>query len=352
MRAVGLTLGVASVAAQCCFNASTCIPRGHHLVFMGDSLTRYQYLSLVYGLRHGRPLEAPHIGGDTLRRYVGTSNPLLERTWPSWQEFYDGGSDGLAPYEVCDCFRADKKRIFENRYYWDPTCDVAVTYIEVFDTQHVWGHLAPQGLSSQRPEPKAFDEAFERVRLDGSLASQLERSDWMLSWIDAIDNIVRRLPPRLPTVVVLNMGWWHRFGADEIGFVRDLRRAALKVTQCAVWKTTTPSRVGLGDPLNESYFFRHQPAIVRDEVPRAVFPPDFVFPAGDLVSERVSLAEFADNLHFTPSVYNYLNARLLAFLHDHPDCLVTASNASFDDSPRRKRPRHHRAGHSDHSGSR
>lgn len=343
MRAVAAFV---AVGAQCCFDASTCLPRGQHLVFMGDSLTRYQYLSLVYGLRRGKPLDAPDIGCDALQRYEGTRNPLLERTWPSWQEFYDGGSDGLAPYEVCDCFRADKQKIFENRYFWIPACDVAVTYIEVFDTQRVWGHLAPRGLTWPKV---AFDESFRRVRLAGSLASRLERNDWSLSWIQAVDTIVPRLPPTLPTVLVFNMGWWHRFGPDEVGLVRDLRRAALKTTRCVVWKTTTPSRVGLGDPLNESHRYRKQPPIVRDDVPRAVFPPDLVFPAGDLVSDRVDLAEFADNLHFTPSVYNYLNARLIAFLHEHPDCLLNASSYRQDEAPKKKKKGRHRRGHRVHT---
>eukprot|EP00961_Rhodomonas_salina_P193265 2608939-Rhodomonas_salina.1 len=38
---------------------STCLHAGSHVVFMGDSVTRYQYISLVMALRYGGvPLDA------------------------------------------------------------------------------------------------------------------------------------------------------------------------------------------------------------------------------------------------------------------------------------------------------
>ena len=84
--------------STCCIG-STCIPSGARLVFIGDSLTRYQYLDLVYALE-GREAE--------LRRPV--RNPLQETSWSSWQDFYHGTHLDLQPNELwCDCYRLEPK---------------------------------------------------------------------------------------------------------------------------------------------------------------------------------------------------------------------------------------------------
>ena len=34
----------------CCLSPGTCVGRGARLVIMGDSISRFQYLDLIYGL--------------------------------------------------------------------------------------------------------------------------------------------------------------------------------------------------------------------------------------------------------------------------------------------------------------
>ena len=67
-----------------CLTPTACWPANTTIVFIGDSLTRYQYLDLVYTLHHNGSRQHEHRGRER--------NPLegLERTWGSWASFYTG----------------------------------------------------------------------------------------------------------------------------------------------------------------------------------------------------------------------------------------------------------------------
>lgn len=109
-----LALGVAEWVGETfephCANASDAdiLRRLGNIVFIGDSTSRYMYLTAAYFVSHGR---FPN----------RTERPSLsrERTWPSWRDFYLGTNAQMAN-EKCDCYRAnigyDKRAIYENRY--------------------------------------------------------------------------------------------------------------------------------------------------------------------------------------------------------------------------------------------
>eukprot|EP00854_Cymbomonas_tetramitiformis_P028796 gene28796-35753_t len=93
------------------------------IIFIGDSVIRYQYLSLVYFLKN--------------RHWIGRHqrpNPIEEQTYDSWEDFYNQTSKALTPYELCDCFRVDNPENFtlpfENRYFCGP--GLKVSYIQAF----------------------------------------------------------------------------------------------------------------------------------------------------------------------------------------------------------------------------
>ena len=63
-----------------------------YIALVGDSVTRYQYLSLVYFLRTGK--------------WHSTKPRLFcEKDWPSWNMFFKGTNAKLRGYEICDCDR-------------------------------------------------------------------------------------------------------------------------------------------------------------------------------------------------------------------------------------------------------
>ena len=56
---------------------------GTHVLFMGDSLTRYQYLSLVYGLEYGEwPGDSPSFAPSELHGARPLINPTYEKFVP------------------------------------------------------------------------------------------------------------------------------------------------------------------------------------------------------------------------------------------------------------------------------
>ena len=64
------------------------IPENLNIMFIGDSISRFQYLSLCHYLKFGEwinPLESP--------------NPVFESEHGGWDNFYENTKNMLAPYE-------------------------------------------------------------------------------------------------------------------------------------------------------------------------------------------------------------------------------------------------------------
>lgn len=93
---------------------------GEHLVLVGDSLTRYQYLSLVYFLETRRWASPP-----------GAPVNTNEKSWSNWTEFHTGMTARLRGHEICDCYRGPTMDggIREMRYYTSACGRVRVSYV-------------------------------------------------------------------------------------------------------------------------------------------------------------------------------------------------------------------------------
>ena len=87
------------------------------VLFIGDSLTRYQYLSLCYILRHRKA-----------QRKETYPSVLQENTWDGWPAFFIGSSNMLYPYEECTV--CDHGGTYEYRHYHDPHLNIKLTYIQ------------------------------------------------------------------------------------------------------------------------------------------------------------------------------------------------------------------------------
>ena len=84
---------------------------GEHIVFMGDSLTRYQWLALAASFH--RKVELSDQEFPSL---------VKEREWRHWMPFYNGSTEALMPNKRCDCHRSFARPVgsktIENRYFW------------------------------------------------------------------------------------------------------------------------------------------------------------------------------------------------------------------------------------------
>jgi len=92
-------------------------PRNLTLIMIGDSLMRYQYLSLAYFLRFGRWYDTQ---ASTTVSYLLHSNSWRHPRYPTdtWNEYFLQSNRLLQPMEVCDCFR-NRAIILERRYFYD-----------------------------------------------------------------------------------------------------------------------------------------------------------------------------------------------------------------------------------------
>lgn len=188
-----------------------------HIVMMGDSLMRYQYISMAYILKHRQLLlKTVH------------PNPVEEKQWPSFNDFYLGTNGLLSPYEKCDCYRGDiywpyynLALVFENRFWNDPVDKTTLTYM------HFWGDENRGHWSPIEP----FNNDSLRVPLKDYI-----KPSWSYKLPDTLDRIVSKFLPT-PSILILNCGFWENDFLEEDYFNR-VYEAAFRNFKTVVWKTT------------------------------------------------------------------------------------------------------------------
>jgi hypothetical protein len=151
--------------------ASACL-RGLHLVFMGDSLSRYFYLSLVslignkyyYKSKFAQKVFKTDTSSPIINNLNIPKTILSERDYQNWDIFYKESNIQLNQCkncnEVCDCFRDNnlkwysdnsehqQQSCFENRHfryvptgdYNDQINDIRISYIQWYGAMPIRGH--------------------------------------------------------------------------------------------------------------------------------------------------------------------------------------------------------------------
>lgn len=288
-----------SVRGRPCFydkwRVAHCAQPGEHIVFMGDSLTRYQWLALAASFH--RRVELSETEFPSL---------VKEREWRHWMPFYNGSTEALKPNSRCDCHRSFARPVgsktIENRYFWlekEPSSRgdgqrrrsnapfFNLSFIQVLTPEAIMGQWKPVGPLS--------DEAHR------DHVNQVFAPNWRLNWQQVMREVVAKLQPP-PTVIVLNMGLWS--GPPNASYAAELERTARTVAPRVVWKTTTRMRKS-----GSSKWLR------TDLLARRVFHE--VFDAARL-TRHLDNRDYWDPRHFLPHVYNHLNAALLAQLYGPP----------------------------------
>lgn len=96
---------------------------GQNIHFIGDSLTRYQYTQLIHYLETGIITDT----NNATTLIDGVYDPVNEKSWDSWNHFFEGTSRAYANgtgsgggNASCDCYRQPGvalEAVLENRYY-------------------------------------------------------------------------------------------------------------------------------------------------------------------------------------------------------------------------------------------
>mmetsp|Transcript_43385 Transcript_43385/g.82768 ORF Transcript_43385/g.82768 Transcript_43385/m.82768 type:complete len:357 (+) Transcript_43385:1450-2520(+) len=234
------------------------------ILFLGDSVTRYQYISLVMFLRH-KKWPGNHV------TYLGEPNPIYEKYWQLpehesgedlWRSYYEGTNRLLGGREICDCFRrrvkqhtklsqddqnnlktilampatsAEKPKntvwalATENRLYYHDDHDIKVGFFQVL------GNVAqPRGHMY-------FDKVLRKPTCrPGSCGTSYLFHHTLHTFLAEIHSIIQ------PTQVILNYGIWRStYSAEE----KQLQAIVAQTFQniSFIWKDSTPQKKGFDD---------------------------------------------------------------------------------------------------------
>ena len=295
-------------------------PRDLSLLFVGDSLSRYQYLSLVYFLRWGRWFDFSIERSDLVNE-LSFDNPFHNDTY---NEFYYQTGRMLQPYELCDCHQNKerpnmRKYVIENRYYHDPVLNNTVTFVHAFgDLVHLHGRLEAKDVYTDRWKWSAKEK--------GLLNHKHSPDQWSHdTWVEFFENYVSRLTPK-PQYAILNAGQYGSSLGPEFATESDrLKKSIQKLGITSLWRTTTYNQehAMLGDDAVATKSTDEHMCYLFDECLDVSW------------TKSVPHHKYWDNHHFHEPVYRVMNEFLLEQLglieEDYPKLFDNPQNVSFFD---------------------
>ncbi|KAK9833000.1 hypothetical protein WJX74_003988 [Apatococcus lobatus] len=281
---------LADEARQCLAN--------RHVVFVGDSVTRYQYLSLVQFLSQKQWMWRYGQGPDYCL--------ALEGEWPNWSTFYregnariSNGTDGVAE-EKCDCYRADdgnwaidnrEGKIRENREF----------------TLH---HFPLNGMT-EHP-----------VKLHVSYFQVMDRPTFEQGGLNALVRALKHVghPRTPPDAIIMNQGLWAMFTDTITETLEDHFRTIIQTgsnlathqrSTHLFWKTTTTT---LGSIAPEEKLEQLNQDVLRilEETP-LWSRLDARQITQDALNQKLNLYGPGDWIHPIPLVYEQINDLFLNF---------------------------------------
>ena len=109
---------------------------GKHIVMVGDSLMRYQYLNLAYSLAHHRSPDFEFHESEFLKSSAsyGKTNTTYAFRWKDWYMKTNAALRTEEAAEFCDCYRTQCSLAgvcdgYENRYFAMPSAGVHFCYV-------------------------------------------------------------------------------------------------------------------------------------------------------------------------------------------------------------------------------
>lgn len=252
------------------------------VVFVGDSLSRYMYLSLAYYVKNG--LWAPR--GHKLLEKVKDTNPT------AWNEWLLYAHEQLET-ELCDCYRYWTHSFkwynhCENRYFFDTSYHIS--FITKFGGNPFHGHVMP---------PQVYSSY--------GINQTKSHYEWVHStWADLVDEYVALWNPK-PDIFLFNQGHWKGHELRDEVVLEGLRDALRRHNIRGIYRTTTYRQ----DEREES-----EAATIRAFRNRKTRQHDaLVCQYFDCLNVSwtawVSTAEYVDALHFRASINNRMNQQFL-----------------------------------------
>ena len=254
------------------------VPRNLNILIMADSVSRYQYLDLVYFLSHNGTFPSPD----------DRPNMVVENTHKDgWIQYFNFTNSALRPYEQCDCFRAQKfdvATLIENRYFHDPERNNYVTYLQKFGAHPFKSSWNVSDVHNKH----------ELVQDESELNFIYKDA----GWVETIRDYVCQISPK-PSLFIFNAGLWKRHDLTNVELQHKIIEALQACEIRTMFKTTTKSRSQF-DPTWAEY--ERQLCNLTD------YCMDVRWTA--LVPKQF----YVDDLHFLEPVYSLLNVQLLSMI--------------------------------------
>ena len=257
-------------------------PQQLRVVFVGDSLSRYMYLSLAYFLKHGHWAPAGH----QLLEKVKDPAPTA---WNEWLAYTHAQLDT----ELCDCYRYWKDAFkwynhCENRYFFHQGYHIA--FITKFGGNPFHGHVTAP-------------EVFASFGMNQTKSTY----KWVHStWDELVDDYVAQWNPK-PDIFLFNQGHWKGHELRDRKVLKALRDALRRHSIRGVYRTTTYRQ----DEREESEAatiaaFGNQNTRQHDNLVCQLFEClNVSWTAG------ISTTEYVDPVHFKSSISNRMNQQFL-----------------------------------------
>jgi hypothetical protein len=202
-------------------------PRGLHLVMMGDSVTRYQCISLMHYL---------HTGSWINDSFSEKNSLLWIKTFPSYNHHYQYAAQYFGTALQCDCYRTfDPQIIMSNvfdNWYWHDTCrNNSLSCIAQYGKYPLGGHWLPSQIS----------DGTIHLQTNYSIHPMPLPPVWQYNWSDTIRYHVAKLRPH-PQYVVINSGLWGSHQLKNRFIFRTIQQALHDNHMIGIYKTTTKLR--------------------------------------------------------------------------------------------------------------
>jgi hypothetical protein len=194
-----------------------------HVVFVGDSVSRYTYLNFAYLVTQRR--FAPHLQDGSIPSISD------ERTWSTWKSFYLNTTAIFDGMERCDCFRPEDSftphNTYENRYLRVEALNLSVSYLQLFGFNPM-SYRTPVGFDSTGVLV-ADRYGHREANFSGHFSEALPKFFHFL--------------PRA-SVVVVNSGAWDNLARSNnseyfASLIRTVEESVALSNAHFVWRTTT-----------------------------------------------------------------------------------------------------------------
>ena len=278
------------------------------IIFMGDSLTRYQYLNFIGFLHTGQWVSRhPHVD--------------LEKIWgDDWTRYLKVSTLRFGGYEICDCYRHPDKPLTteytkeqlqgnfvpgmkENRHYLDPVYNISVKFFFFTGFPFFVNKF-----------PTTTDFFNIDVSSDWWLFDSFSVPTYDFRYDKLHPFLSDHIKPRVPDVLLFNMGTWlespckAEMNKDPKSFVETLKMAA----KIPIWKTTTAYFTSVQQ--KEPYEF-HSEVDNLETLDTIRNGNVTVFDAYQITRPlSFDKKNYDDNFHFQPHVYTLLNKHFLSLL--------------------------------------